>query len=196
MHNYPLPDDLVLLAKAVDSAASSVIITDHRLPDHPIIFCNASFEKLTGYSREEILGHNCRFLQGNDKKQEAINEIREAIKTGGICTVALRNYRKDGTPFWNELALSPVHDDDGAISHFVGVQKDITDRMSGRNRSLDKVNMVSHELKTPLTTIKSTLQILKQRGLTVDEAFLKKSLEASLRAVKRLEEISKKLLDK
>jgi PAS domain S-box-containing protein len=195
MQNYPLPDDLILLAKAVDSASSSVIITDQRLPDHPIIFCNASFEKLTGYSREEILGHNCRFLQGNDRDQEAINEVREAISTGGTCTVALRNYRKDGTPFWNELAISPVHDDEGLISHFVGIQQDITDRMSGRNAGLDKINMVSHELKTPLTTIKSTLQILKQRGLSVDEQFLKKSLEASLRAVERLEEISKKLLN-
>jgi len=195
MQNYPLPDDLTLLAKAVDSAVNSVIITDQLQPDHPIIFCNAAFEKLTGYSREDILGHNCRFLQGNDRDQEAIKEIRECIASGKICTVAVRNYRKDGTPFWNELALSPVHDEEGVVTHFVGIQKDITERMSGRNASLDKVNLVSHELKTPLTTIKSTLQILKQRGLTVDEAFLKKSLEASLRAVERLEEISKKLLD-
>ena len=195
MQNYPLPDDLILLAKAVDSAAYSVIITDHRQHDHPIIFCNAAFEKLTGYSKEDILGHNCRFLQGNDRNQDAINEIRECIASGNMCTVAVRNYRKDGTPFWNELALSPVHDDHSVITHFVGIQKDITDRMSGRNASLDKANLVSHELKTPLTTIKSTLQILKQRGLTVDEAFLKKSLEASLRAVERLEDISKKLLD-
>ena len=194
MQNYSLPDDLILLAKAVDSAISSVIITDQRQPDHPIIFCNAAFEKLTGYSREEILGHNCRFLQGNDKDQEAIKEVRECIGTGGTCTVALRNYRKDGTPFWNELAISPVHDDDGVVSHFVGLQKDITDRMSGRNTEFDRLNLINHELKTPLTTIKGTLQILKQRGLTVDEAFLKKSLEASLRAVERLEDISKKLL--
>lgn len=195
MQSYPLPDDLILLAKAVDSAAYSVIITDQQQHDHPIIFCNAAFEKLTGYSKEDILGHNCRFLQGNDRDQEAINDIRNAIATGEICTVALRNYRKDGTPFWNELALSPVHDDHNVISHFVGIQKDITDRMSGRNASLDKANLVSHELKTPLTTIKSTLQILKQRGLSVDEQFLKRSLEASLRAVDRLEDISKKLLD-
>ncbi|GAB2984458.1 hypothetical protein GCM10027049_22840 [Mucilaginibacter puniceus] len=194
MQNYPLPDDLILLAKAVDSAINSVIITDQRLPDQPIIFCNTAFEKLTGYSREEILGHNCRFLQGNDRDQEAIKDVRECIAAGGTCTVALRNYRKDGTPFWNELALSPVHDDDGAVSHFVGIQKDITDRMSGRNTEFDRLNLINHELKTPLTTIKSTLQILKQRGLTVDEVFLKKSLEASLRAVERLEYISKKLL--
>jgi PAS domain S-box-containing protein len=185
MQNYTLPDDLIILAKAVDSAISSVIITDHRLPDYPIIFCNAAFEKLTGYSREEILGHNCRFLQGNDKEQEAINEMRTCIAAGSTCTGALRNYRKDGTPFWNELSISPVHDDDNIISHYIGIQKDITDRMSGRNGNLDKINLVSHELKTPLTTIKSTLQILKERGLTVDQEFLKKSLEASLRAVER-----------
>ncbi len=195
MQNYPLPTDLTLLAKAVGAAASSVIITDKRLPDHPIIFCNAAFEKLTGYDCEEIIGRNCRFLQGNDRDQKAIDEVREAINKGENCTVALRNYRKDGTPFWNELVLSPVKEDDGTITHFIGIQKDITDRMSGRDASLDRVSQISHEIKTPLTTIKTTLQILQQRGLKVDEAFLSKSLEASLRAVERLENLSKKISD-
>lgn len=196
MQNYPLPTDLSLLAKAVGAAASSVIITDKRLPDHPIIFCNAAFEKLTGYDCEEIIGRNCRFLQGNDRDQKAIDDVRKAIAEGKSCTVALRNYRKDGTPFWNELVLSPVKDDeDDTITHFIGIQKDITDRMSGRDASLDRVSQISHEIKTPLTTIKSTLQILQQRGLAVDEAFLHKSLEASLRAVERLENLGKKISD-
>lgn len=195
MQNYPLPTDLSLLAKAVGAAASSVIITDKRLPDHPIIFCNVAFERLTGYDCEEAIGRNCRFLQGNDRNQEAIDEVRTAIAQGTTCTVALRNYRKDGTPFWNELVLSPVTEEDGTVTHFIGIQKDITDRMSGKDASLDRVSQISHEIKTPLTTIKSTLQILQQRGLSVDEAFLRKSLEASLRAVERLETLSKKISD-
>jgi PAS domain S-box-containing protein len=195
MQNYPLPTDLNLLAKAVGSAVSSVVITDHRLPDNPIIFCNTAFEKLTGYDCEEVIGHNCRFLQGNDKDQKALEEVRAATAEGKNCTVALRNYRKDGRPFWNELVLSPVTDDDGTITHFIGIQRDITDRMSGKDASLDRVTQISHEIKTPLTTIKSTLQILQQRGLDVDEAFLNKSLEASLRAVERLENLGKQITD-
>ncbi len=190
----PLSDSM-LLAKAVDAASNSLLITDHRLPHHPIIFCNTAFERMTGYSRGEILGKNCRFLQGTDADQPGIREIRQALGAGTGCTVALRNYRKDGSVFWNELVLSPVHDDRGQISHYIGIQKNITEQMVGRNASLDRVNLVSHELKTPLTTIKSTLQLLQQRGVAVDEPFLQKSLAAALRAVARLEEAGKKLFN-
>lgn len=193
MPNETLPADILLLAKAVDAASSSLIITDQQLPDHPIIFCNAAFEKLTGYAPQEVLGRNCRFLQGNDTGQKYIQQIRECIAAGSHCTVAIRNYRKDGTVFWNELVLSPVKTEDGQVTHYIGIQKDITQQMAGRDARLDRVNLLSHEIKTPLTTIKSTLQVLHQRGVQVDEPFLKKSLAAALRAVNRLEELSRHL---
>jgi diguanylate cyclase (GGDEF)-like protein/PAS domain S-box-containing protein len=83
---------------------------------------------MTGYSSEEVLGRNCRFLQGSDDDQAALIEVRDAVREGRDCQVLLRNYRKDGTLFWNELRLSPVHDERGELVNFVGVQNDVTER--------------------------------------------------------------------
>lgn len=190
-----LNSEIVLLAKAVEAAGSSLIITDQRLPEHPIIFCNPAFERLTGYNKDEIIGRNCRFLQANDRGQQAALVVRHAIEAGRTCTVALRNYRKDGSPFWNELILSPVFGEARQLSHFIGLQHDISARMAGRDVNRDFKNYASHELNTPLTTIKGTLQLLQRRGLAVDAGFVQKSLEAALRAVQRLEQFRKELLN-
>lgn len=188
-------NDIVLLAKAVDAAGSSLIITDHRLPEHPIVFCNPAFERLTGYSKEEIIGRNCRFLQADDRAQQNIRAIRMAIDAAQACSVPIRNYRKDGSAFWNELFLSPVFDEFGKLSHFIGLQYDISGRMTGKEVDRDFKNYASHELNTPLTTIKSTLQLLQRKGLAIDAGFVQKSLEAALRAVHRLEQFRKELLN-
>lgn len=194
MNDKMLSNDLMLLAKAIDAAKSSLIITDQRLPDHPIIFCNPAFEQLTGYHHTEIIGRNCRFLQRDDRGQPGLTEIREAISSGKPCTVFLRNYCKDGTAFWNELMLSPVQDEQGRVTHFIGIQNDITTRMAGKSFG-DLKNLASHELNTPLTTIKGTLQLLQQRGLDVDTGFLQKSLDAALRAVHRLEQFGREIFE-
>jgi len=190
-----LASDITLLAKAVDAAGSSLIITDHRLPEHPIIFCNPAFERLTGYNREEIIGRNCRFLQADDRAQLCVGAIRQAIDAAQGCTVPIRNYRKDGSAFWNELILSPVMNEDGKLSHFIGLQHDISARMTGRDVDRDFKNYASHELNTSLTTIKGTLQLLQRKGFAVDAGFVQKSLEAALRAVHRLERFRKELLN-
>jgi PAS domain S-box-containing protein len=187
--------EIVLLANAVNAAGSSVIITDHRLQDHPIIFCNPAFERLTGYDKEEIIGRNCRFLQADDRNQQSVRTIRQAIESAQGCTVPVRNYRKDGSSFWNELILSPVLGDDGELTHFIGLQHDISSRMAGKDIGRDFKNYASHQLNTPLTTIKGTLQMLQQKGLAVDAGFVRKSLEAALRAVHRLEQFGKELLN-
>lgn len=112
--------------QALDAANDGIIITDYRREDNPIVFVNASFEKLTGYSKEEILFRNCRFLQGKDRNQRGRDVIREAVEQGRACRVDLRNYKKDGTMFWNELSIAPLKNKEGKITHFIGVQKDIT----------------------------------------------------------------------
>jgi PAS domain S-box-containing protein len=115
--------------QALTASSVGIVIADARLPDMPLIYVNPAFERITGYSAAEVLGYNCRFLQGNKTSQPAIAQLRAAIKAGEHCTVILLNYRKDETPFWNELTISPIYDDDGNLTHFVGIQADISDRI-------------------------------------------------------------------
>jgi PAS domain S-box-containing protein len=117
-----------LLGRAVAASSNGIVITDPKVPDNPIVYVNPAFEGISGYSADEVLGHNCRFLQAEDRDQPALDELREALTEGRECRVVLRNYRKDGTPFWNELYVSPVHDEDGRLTNFVGVQNDVTER--------------------------------------------------------------------
>lgn len=101
---------------------AGVVISDARAPDMPIVFVNAMFEHMSGYSSSEILGRNCRFLQGTDKDQPGIDSIRSAIKAQKNGFATLRNYRKDGSLFLNQLFISPVRDAAGTVTHFVGIQ--------------------------------------------------------------------------
>jgi PAS domain S-box-containing protein len=117
-----------LLERAIGASCCGITITDMRHPAQPLIFANAAFERITGYSCAEVIGKNCRFLQGQDRQQPALTELRDALRQGTDCSVTLQNYRKDGTPFWNELVLSPVLDANGTLTHFIGVQTDITRR--------------------------------------------------------------------
>jgi PAS domain S-box-containing protein len=117
-----------LLDRAVAASSNGIVITDPNLPDNPIVYVNPAFERISGYHAEEVSGRNCRFLQGGDRDQEALEELRAAIREEREARVVLRNYRKNGTPFWNELYVSPVHDPGGRLANFVGVQNDITER--------------------------------------------------------------------
>ena len=117
-----------LLDRAVAASSNGIVITDPRMPDDPIVYVNPAFERISGYPVDEVLGHNCRFLQGDDRDQPALDELRSALNEERESRVVLKNYRKDGTPFWNELYVSPVHDEEGRLTNFVGVQNDITER--------------------------------------------------------------------
>jgi PAS domain S-box-containing protein len=123
------PDKLRLLERAVTASTNSIVISDPNLPDDPLVYVNPAFEETTGYAAKEALGRNCRFLQGEDRAQPAIAELRTAVREGRQCTAVLRNYRKDGTLFWNELSIYPVLDEERRVSNFVGVQNDITERI-------------------------------------------------------------------
>jgi len=117
-----------LLDRAVAASSNGILITDPKLPDNPIVYVNPAFEKISGYAVDEVMGRNCRFLQGAERDQPALDELRAALREGRECRVVLRNYRKDGTLFWNELYVSPVHDEGGRLTNYVGVQNDITER--------------------------------------------------------------------
>lgn len=123
-----IEEDLNLRSEALQSAGNGIVICDALKEDQPILYFNPAFQDLTGYESEEILGRNCRFLQGDDRDQEGLEVIRAAIKNGNSCQVILRNYKKDGTLFWNELYINPIKDKSGRITHFTGIQNDITQR--------------------------------------------------------------------
>ncbi|MDT9180060.1 MAG: PAS domain S-box protein [Limnospira sp. PMC 1291.21] len=119
---------LHLLQRAIEASPNGIVISENTKNDLPIIYCNAAFEKLTGYTKEEVIGQNCRFLQGPETHEDAIAMIRQSIKRKQGCKVTLKNYRKNGSCFWNELAISPVRDHRGKLTHFIGIQTDITER--------------------------------------------------------------------
>lgn len=121
------PINLDLLKKAVDASNDGIVIAEQEGEDNILIYVNKAFERLTGYSADEILYQDCRFLQAGDREQQGIEEIRQAIKEGKSARVTLRNYRKDGSMFWNELSLSPVYSDDEQLMYYIGVQKDVSE---------------------------------------------------------------------
>lgn len=112
---------------AIHETSDGVAVADARLPDLPLVDVNPAFERITGYRREEIIGRNCRYLQGQDRQQPALEALRETLQQGRSGQFVLRNYRKDGSAFWNQLTLSPVYDADGVLTHYVGIQHDITE---------------------------------------------------------------------
>jgi diguanylate cyclase (GGDEF)-like protein/PAS domain S-box-containing protein len=123
---------LRLRTRAIEASTSAVVITSALAPDHPIEYVNPAFQAMTGYRADEAVGRNCRFLQGEERDQPGLNELRAAIRDGRDAQVVLRNYRKDGRLYWAQLTISPVRDAQGRVSHFVGIVVDTTEAMRYR----------------------------------------------------------------
>lgn len=119
-----------LLERAINSSTNGIIITDGSDSRNPIIYINSGFERITGYNKEEILGKNCSILQKDDVHQPQIREIKQGLFEGREIQTILRNYRKDGTMFWNQLHIAPVYDKDETLTNFIGVQTDISEQFS------------------------------------------------------------------
>ncbi len=127
----------LLLDRAVSASYNGIFISDPNLPDNPIIYANQPFSRTTGYELGDVIGRNCRFLQGDDNDQPPLDELREAMREGRESRTVLRNYKKSGGMFWSELYVSPVHGEDGSLTNFIGVQHDITERkQAGEERDL------------------------------------------------------------
>jgi len=125
----PITEALRLYARASEAATAGITVSDCRLPDLPLVYANPAFLRMTGYTLGEVVGRNCRFLQGPDTAQPGLATLRAALRAGHDCAVLLRNHRKDGTPFWNELTMAPVRDDDGRLTHYIGIQTEVTARV-------------------------------------------------------------------
>lgn len=119
-------------AAAIRGTRMAMVITNPRLPDNPIVFANKAFQDLTGYQRDEIVGQNCRFLQGPETSRDAVAEIRSALAEERDAQVDLLNYRKDGSKFWNALFISPVRNEAGQVDYFFASQLDVTDRVEAQ----------------------------------------------------------------
>jgi two-component system cell cycle response regulator len=121
--------DGTLYRRLVESSPEGVVLIDASNPDHPVIYANPAFETLTGYKSDELLGRNLRMLQSDDRDQDGRHRLREALTRGDACRVLLRNYRKDGSLFWNEMSVLPLKDDSGRITHFAGHHRDAGERL-------------------------------------------------------------------
>lgn len=172
---YEEQEKLFLLERAIDTSNSGILISDANDSQNKIIYVNSGFKKITGYSKKEILGKNCNFLQLEDKKQPQISEIKKAILEGREIETILRNYRKDGTMFWNKLHIAPVYNSEKILTHFIGIQTDISAQINAELKLKEKNRI--------LETFTQNLQSINHISLTNSETeyildnFLKKGCE-------------------
>lgn len=145
-----------LLQMIVNASNDGIVVAEREGKDKPLIYVNPAFERMTGYTLDDILYQDCRFLQSGDRDQPGLMAIREAMDSGGSCREVLRNYRRDGSHFWNELSLSTVYNEADKQTYFVGVQKDVTVQVKAQQRVA--------QLETEVALLKAELAALKTTG--------------------------------
>ena len=118
-----------ILTQILDGSVNGITLSDPDQDDNPIVYANKAFEKISGYSNDETVGRNCRFLQGQEKDQEELQLIRDAIKNNKPVEVTLKNFRKNGELFYNRLSITPLFDNEGHLIYFLGVQYDVTEQI-------------------------------------------------------------------
>ncbi|MFB6118151.1 PAS domain-containing protein [Halosegnis sp.] len=145
-------EQLALYGRAMDDAQVGITIADATDPDLPLVYVNERFCQMTGYNREEALGCNCRFLQGPATEERKRQQFREAFAAERPVTVELRNYRKSGELFWNEVQVVPVRDDDGEVTHYIGFQQDVTERKH-RETQLEEYEQIVQSVGDPILVV-------------------------------------------
>jgi len=194
---------------AIDNLGVGVLVTDPAAPDNPIIFCNPGFTDMTGYSTEEILGRNCRFLQGPETDPATVVEIRKAISERRLFEGVIKNRRKNGEVFWNDLLVIPVFDANGELINFVGLQRDVTPMKTAQDalaasyaelRKLEELrdnltHMIIHDLRSPLTGVIGYLDLLKRHATPKLDARDASYINIAFDAAQNLNEMITSLLD-
>lgn len=202
-------------AAAVRATRMPMVITDPAADDNPIVFCNEAFQHLTGYARDDIIGRNCRFLQGPDTDRDTVARLRAAIEAGTAIDVDILNYRKDGSTFWNALYLSPVRNDAGEVQFFFASQMDVTERVEAQatiamqkasvEREIERrtadlqaaleaksllLHEVDHRVKNNLTMIGSLLRL---QARSIGDPTISAKLETMLERVDALATVHRRL---
>jgi PAS domain S-box-containing protein len=200
---------------AIRSSRMSMVVTDPAQPDNPIVFANDAFLRMTGYSREEVLGRNCRFLQGTETSLETVSDIRQAVSKSEDIAVDILNYRKDGSVFWNSLYLSPVLDAAGVAQYFFASQFDVTERkihefnsaalkvnleklVASRTQDLNEalhkskllLHEVDHRVKNNLQMISAMLML---QSMSIPDERIKNTLREMLERVEAMGLVHKRL---
>lgn len=142
-----------LLLQLVENAQEGIVVAEKEGHDTILIYVNPAFERLTGYTSEEILYQDCRFLQGEDTQQESIKVIRKAIDGADPVRTILKNYRKDGSVFWNELSVTPYFDEVDELTYYIGIQKDVTEEVM-LQEALEKANEEIARIQAELKSLK------------------------------------------
>ncbi|MCQ4347636.1 PAS domain-containing protein [Pseudomonas stutzeri] len=142
-----------LLQLVVDASNDGIVVAEQEGDDNILIYANAAFERLTGYSVDDILYQDCRFLQAGDRAQPGLDLIRRAVHEHRPCRQVIRNYRKDGSPFWNELSITPVFNEADQLTYYIGIQKDVTEQVEAQQRV--------RELEAELAGVRAELAALR-----------------------------------
>ncbi|MXQ14844.1 histidine kinase famiy protein [Microvirga makkahensis] len=185
---------------AIEMTRMPMTLTDPNLPDNPVVFANRAFQDLTGYTEEEVLGRNCRFLQGAHTDREAVDELRQGINERRAVSVELLNYKRDGTPFWNACFVGPVFDSEGRLLYFFASQLDVTRRRTSEQayRQAQKMESIgqltaglAHDFNNLLQVVSGNLELALSR---TDDESLRRPLENASRAAERGAKLTKQLL--
>jgi len=189
-------ESLALRNRAISEATNGIVITEHHNTfENPIVYVNPAFERITGYSLRDAAGCDCRFLQDDDRDQPGLAEVRQALRQQRGCCVEIRNYRKDGSMFWNELSISPVREEDGRVSHYVAIISDITERkhaeeqlrdlssaLESRNKELQTyATIVRHDLGNQLLSVNAFNSVLAKSCRKLGRLLETQKLEADVR---------------
>ncbi|QKE64099.1 PAS domain-containing protein [Aquipseudomonas campi] len=142
-----------LLQLVIDASNDGIVVAEQEGDDNILIYANPAFERLSGYGSDDILYQDCRFLQGSDRDQPGLQVIREAIRSQKPCRQIIRNYRRDGSAFWNELSITPVFNEGDQLTYYIGIQKDVSEEVEAKERV--------RELEAEVSRLKDELAALK-----------------------------------